>query len=153
MSNIILSESPEFNTNMEAMERTTPAHYDEWNHRHKQLLENDQFLHDKVNEIENITGNSTENVFSKEKTYQKGNYCIYDNNVYEFTGEKSPGEWDPSVVRIANLLDICRELNSRIEDLERRMGGYSFYSPPLTDEEYEAIDPHDPDTIYPVRRN
>lgn len=36
--------SPNFNTQMEEMERTTPGHYSEWNKRHRQLLDNDEYL-------------------------------------------------------------------------------------------------------------
>jgi hypothetical protein len=46
MANLKASENPTFSTEMEAMERTTPGHYSEWNKRHQQLLDNDQYLKD-----------------------------------------------------------------------------------------------------------
>ena len=46
MANLKASDNPTFNTEMEAMERTTPGHYSEWNKRHQQLLDNDQYLKD-----------------------------------------------------------------------------------------------------------
>jgi hypothetical protein len=48
MAKISSSENPVFNPEMEAMERTTPAHYTEWNNRHEQLLNNDQYLKNQV---------------------------------------------------------------------------------------------------------
>ena len=150
MSKIVLSESPVFSTNMEAMERTTPAYYDEWNIRHKQLLENDQYLHNKVNSIEKQTYEG-EDTFSEEKSYAAGDCCIYDNILYQFTTAKEAGAWNPEVVQQTTILTRISELNSRIEDLERRIGGYTFYSPPLTDDEYQAIEHHDPNTIYPIK--
>lgn len=40
MANITAAEHPKLVLEMTAMERTTPAHYDEWNVRHQQLLDN-----------------------------------------------------------------------------------------------------------------
>ena len=37
MANITAAEHPKLVLEMTAMERTTPAHYDEWNVRHQQL--------------------------------------------------------------------------------------------------------------------
>lgn len=47
MATIKASSAPQFKSEMEAMERTTPAHYSEWNRRHQQLLDNDQALKNK----------------------------------------------------------------------------------------------------------
>ena len=44
MANITAAEHPKLVLEMTAMERTTPAHYDEWNVRHQQLLDNDKYL-------------------------------------------------------------------------------------------------------------
>lgn len=44
MAQITASNNPEYNPSMEAMERTTPGHYSEWNRRHQQLLDNDEYL-------------------------------------------------------------------------------------------------------------
>lgn len=46
MAKLNASRKPTFSTEMEAMERTTPGHYSEWNKRHQQLLDNDQYLKD-----------------------------------------------------------------------------------------------------------
>ena len=44
MANITLNENPQLNLEMEAMTVNTEGHCDEWNRRHKQLLENDHYL-------------------------------------------------------------------------------------------------------------
>ena len=44
MANITPDENPSFNTTMEAMDRTTPAHYQQFNSRYKQMLNNEQHL-------------------------------------------------------------------------------------------------------------
>lgn len=46
MANLTAATNPELVLTMEAMERTTPAHYEEWNRRHQQLLDNDKYLND-----------------------------------------------------------------------------------------------------------
>ncbi len=39
-----LKVEPKFDTNMEAMTTKTPGHCDQWNTRHQQLLDNDEYL-------------------------------------------------------------------------------------------------------------
>ena len=46
MANITAAEHPKLVLEMTAMERTTPAYYDEWNVRHQQLLDNDKYLNE-----------------------------------------------------------------------------------------------------------
>lgn len=149
MANIVLSESPAFSIKMGAMEKTTPAHCDEWNRRHKQLLENDLYLYNKVVNIEqqtnNITGNTTKDAFSEEKTYKKGDYCIYDNVLYEFTDKKTPGEWEPSVVASTTVIEQLYTLNSKIEALYKRLGGLSFQM--KTQAEFDETSPQDKHTV------
>lgn len=55
MANITAAEHPELVLEMTAMERTTPAHYDEWNVRHQQLLNNDKYLNE---QFVNVFSNS-----------------------------------------------------------------------------------------------
>ena len=55
MANITAAEHPELVLEMTAMERTTPAHYDEWNVRHQQLLDNDKYLNE---QFVNVFSNS-----------------------------------------------------------------------------------------------
>lgn len=51
MAKLNASRNPTFSTEMEAMERTTPGHYSEWNKRHQQLLDNDQYLKDQKEDM------------------------------------------------------------------------------------------------------
>ena len=51
MANLTAAANPELVLEMEAMERTTPAHCDEWNRRHQQLLDNDKFLHEQMKNV------------------------------------------------------------------------------------------------------
>lgn len=55
MANLTAAEHPELVLEMTAMERTTPAHYDEWNVRHQQLLDNDKYLNE---QFVNVFSNS-----------------------------------------------------------------------------------------------
>ena len=57
MANITAAEHPKLVLEMTAMERTTPAHYDEWNVRHQQLLDNDKYLNEQfLNVMANNAG-------------------------------------------------------------------------------------------------
>ena len=53
MAKMNASRNPTFSTEMEAMERTTPGHCSEWNKRHQQLLDNDQYLKNQKDDEEN----------------------------------------------------------------------------------------------------
>ena len=44
MAKLTAADNPKLVLEMDAMERTTPAHYNEWNTRHQQLLDNDKYL-------------------------------------------------------------------------------------------------------------
>ena len=56
MANISVSDNPQLNLKMEAMETTTPAHCDQWNGKHQQLLNNDKYLSKKIEETATSTG-------------------------------------------------------------------------------------------------
>lgn len=57
MANITLSNNAQMNLEMEAMTVETAGHCDEWNTRHKQLLENDKYLNDQIeNKAEKVDG-------------------------------------------------------------------------------------------------
>ena len=56
MANISLNENAQLNLEMEAMTVNTEGHCDEWNVRHKQLLENDKYLNQQINDTkESVT--------------------------------------------------------------------------------------------------
>lgn len=50
MANLKAAENPVFSVVMEAMERTTPGHFSEWNKRYQQLINNDQYLKNKADD-------------------------------------------------------------------------------------------------------
>lgn len=56
MANISVSDNPQLNLKMETMETTTPAHCDQWNGKHQQLLNNDKYLSKKIEETATSTG-------------------------------------------------------------------------------------------------
>lgn len=110
-------------------------------------------LNREVNEQKESFHHMMTDAFSVDAKYVAGDYCIYENTLYQFTTAKEAGAWNPEVVRATTIVEQLSKLNDRTDDLSRRMGGYTFYSPPLTDKEYEAIAPHNTNTIYPVRRD
>lgn len=61
MANLTAAANPGLVLEMEAMERTTPAHYEEWNRRHQQLLDNDGYLEREKADGEGIMFSVTEN--------------------------------------------------------------------------------------------
>lgn len=71
MANLTAAANPELVLEMEAMERTTPAHCDEWNRRHQQLLDNDGYLKRKKADGEGIAFSVTENAILR-VTYDDG---------------------------------------------------------------------------------
>lgn len=65
MANIALNEETQLNLDMEAMTVNTEGHCDEWNIRHKQLLENDQYLNKQIQEVENTVKKKVTSVDGK----------------------------------------------------------------------------------------
>lgn len=61
---------------------------------------------------------------------------------------KMLGGTDISAIGNGTVTGAISELNGKIEDLNTRLGNYTFHYPPVTDEEYEALAPHDENTIY-----
>lgn len=51
MANITATDNPEIVFEMQAMERTTPAYYNEWNRKYQQLLDNDKFLYEQMKNV------------------------------------------------------------------------------------------------------
>ena len=79
---------------------------------------------------------------------------LVENNVFLVDGPNGTSQITAKDLAVALLsmsgLDLS-ELNKKIDDLAERMGGYTFYHPPLTEKEYEVIDPHETSTIYPIK--
>ena len=55
--------------------------------------------------------------FSVERNYSKGDICIYDNKVYEFTSAKSAGAWDSTKVTQTTIGAVCTSLNNSLTQL------------------------------------
>ena len=75
MANITLSNDAQMNLEMEAMTVETAGHCDEWNTRHKQLLENDKYLNEQIeNKAEKVEGKglSTNDYTTTEKNKLAG---------------------------------------------------------------------------------
>lgn len=60
MANITLSNNAQMNLEMEAMTVETAGHCDEWNTRHKQLLENDKYLYERILKDGDVWNSNTE---------------------------------------------------------------------------------------------
>ena len=56
--------------------------------------------------------------FSVNKSYSKGDSCIYNDYLWKFTSDKPAGEWDNSVVEQCRIMDFIDDVNDRIN----RMG-------------------------------
>ena len=52
--------------------------------------------------------------FSVERSYSKGDITIYNNNVYEFTANKSAGAWDSTKVTQTTIGAVCTSLNNSL---------------------------------------
>ena len=56
--------------------------------------------------------------FSVERNYSKGDICIYDNKVYEFTSAKSAGAWDSTKVTQTTIGAVCTSLSNSLTQLQ-----------------------------------
>lgn len=65
MASIVLNEETQLNLDMEAMTVNTEGHCDEWNVRHKQLLENDHYLDKQMQAIKKDVGNKVASIAGK----------------------------------------------------------------------------------------
>ena len=55
--------------------------------------------------------------FSVNKSYSKGDSCIYNDYLWKFTSDKPAGEWDSSVVEQCRIMDFVNDINGRLSDL------------------------------------
>ena len=55
--------------------------------------------------------------FSVERSYSKGDITIYNNNVYEFTANKSAGAWDSTKVTQTTIGAVCTSLSNSLTQL------------------------------------
>ena len=52
--------------------------------------------------------------FSVNKSYSKGDSCIYNDYLWKFTSDKPAGEWDSSVVEQCRIMDFVDDINGRL---------------------------------------
>ena len=52
--------------------------------------------------------------FSVNKSYSKGDGCIYNDYLWKFTSDKPAGEWDSSVVEQCRVMDFVDDVNGRL---------------------------------------
>lgn len=55
--------------------------------------------------------------FSVNKSYSKGDSCIYNDYLWKFTSDKPAGEWDNSVVEQCRIMDFVDDINGRLTQL------------------------------------
>lgn len=55
--------------------------------------------------------------FSVNKSYSKGDSCIYNDYLWKFTSDKPAGEWDSSVVEQCRIMDFVDDINGRLTQL------------------------------------
>ena len=65
--------------------------------------------------------------FSVNKSYSKGDSCIYNDYLWKFTSDKPAGEWDSSVVEQCRIMDFVDDINGR---LTSGLGKYSSTGDP-----------------------
>lgn len=119
MANITLNENPQLNLEMEAMTVNTEGHCDEWNRRHKQLLENDRYLSEeqkKNNEPEFTVAKKRENIASKEKMPKilgKIAKFFTDLKTVAFSGKYSDLDGKPAIVNNNTTTEAGSALDAR----------------------------------------
>ena len=64
--------------------------------------------------------------FSVERNYSKGDICIYDNKVYEFTSAKSAGAWDSTKVTQTTIGAVCTSLSNSLTQKQDKIKSTSF---------------------------
>lgn len=52
--------------------------------------------------------------FSVNKSYSKGDSCIYNDYLWKFTSDKPAGEWDSSVVEQCRIMDFVDDINGSL---------------------------------------
>lgn len=55
--------------------------------------------------------------FSVNKSYSKGDSCIYNDYLWKFTSDKPAGEWDSSVVEQCRIMDFVDDINNDLTNI------------------------------------
>ena len=59
--------------------------------------------------------------FSVNKSYSKGDSCIYNDYLWKFTSDKPAGEWDSSVVEQCRVMDFVDDANVRLTQVQSQI--------------------------------
>ena len=59
--------------------------------------------------------------FSVNKSYSKGDSCIYNDYLWKFTSDKPAGEWDSSVVEQCRVMDFVDDANGRLTQVQTQI--------------------------------
>jgi hypothetical protein len=59
--------------------------------------------------------------FSVNKSYSKGDSCIYNDYLWKFTSDKPAGEWDNSVVEQCRIMDFVDGVNGRLTQVQSQI--------------------------------
>jgi len=59
--------------------------------------------------------------FSVNKSYSKGDGCIYNDYLWKFTSDKPAGEWDSSVVEQCRIMDFIGDANGRLTQVQTQI--------------------------------
>ena len=59
--------------------------------------------------------------FSVNKSYSKGDSCIYNDYLWKFTSDKPAGEWDSSVVEQCRIMDFVDDANVRLTQVQSQI--------------------------------
>ena len=59
--------------------------------------------------------------FSVNKSYPKGDSCIYNDYLWKFTSDKPAGEWDSSVVEQCRIMDFVDDANGRLTQVQSQI--------------------------------
>lgn len=59
--------------------------------------------------------------FSVNKSYSKGDSCIYNDYLWKFTSNKPAGEWDSSVVEQCRIMDFVDDANGRLTQVQSQI--------------------------------
>lgn len=128
-----LGVESKFSLEMEKMTKETPAHYDEWNRRHKVLLNNDAYLHDKSNQMQQILENKADKTVVSSPYNFKGSVTHAQlpvegnavNDTYYCTDMKCKYTWNGSVwyQSSMNEVDYQEELGRLSSDMSALQDG------------------------------
>ena len=59
--------------------------------------------------------------FSVNKSYSKGDSCIYNDYLWKFTSDKPAGEWDSSVVEQCRVMDFVDDVTQTTDSIQSQI--------------------------------